>query len=72
MLFRSEGVVDWDRRSYSVKVSDSAVVGSFNAFEQDMTIWRGSLRDDCTAWDDEAFVNGYITAPAAPGGETTE
>ena len=55
-----------------MKVSDSAVVGSFNAFEQDMTIWRGSLRDDCTAWDDEAFVNGYITAPAAPGGETTE
>lgn len=70
--YLKEGVVYWDRRSFSVKVSDSAVVGSFNAFEQDMTIWRGSLRDDCTAWDDEAFVNGYITAPAAPGGETTE
>lgn len=61
-----------DLRQFSVKVSDSAVVGDFNAFERDMTIWRGSLRDDCTAWDDEAFVNGYITAPAAPDGEVTE
>ena len=57
-----EGVVYWDRQQFSVKVSDTAVVGDFNAFEQDMTIWRGSLRDDCTKWDDEAFVNGYITA----------
>lgn len=74
-----EGVVYWDRRQFSVKVSDSATVGDFNAFEQDMTIWRGSLRDDCTARDEEAFVNGYIT-PAAetkeeaakPGGQGTE
>ena len=57
-----EGVVYWDRRAFSVRVSDTAVVGDFNAFEQDMTIWRGSLRDDCTQRDDGAFVNGYITA----------
>lgn len=56
-----EGVVYWDRRVFSVKVSDTAVVGEFNAYEQDMTIWRGSLRDDCTVRDDGAFVNGYIT-----------
>lgn len=60
-----EGVVYWDRRVFSVKVSDTAAVGEFNAFEQDMTIWRGSLRDDCTTRDDGAFVNGYIT----PGGK---
>lgn len=63
-----EGVVYWDRRVFSVKVSDIAVVGEFNAFEQDMTIWRGSLRDDCTAWDDGAFVNGYITASGGAAG----
>lgn len=57
-----EGVVYWDRQAFSVKVSDTAVVGDFNAFEQDMTVWRGSLRDDCTQRDDEAFVNGYISA----------
>lgn len=64
-----EGVAYWDRRIFSVKVSDSAVVGEFSAFEQDMTIWRGSLRDDCTAWDDGAFVNGYIAASSVATGE---
>lgn len=62
------GVAYWDRRQFSVKVSDSAVVGDFNAFEQDMTIWKGTLRDDCTAWDDEAFVNGYISTAAETAG----
>ena len=65
-----EGVVYWDRRQFSVKVSDVAVVGDFNAFEQDMTIWRGSLRDDCTSWDDAAFVNGYISQAAEQTGGT--
>lgn len=59
-----EGVAYWDRRQFGVKVSDVAVVGDFNAFEQDMTIWRGSLRDDCTVRDEGAFVNGYITQTA--------
>lgn len=63
-----EGVVYWDRRVFSVKVSDTATVGDFNAFEQDMTIWRGSLRDDCTVRDDGAFVNGYITASGGVAG----
>lgn len=57
-----EGVVYWDRRAFSVKVFDQAAIGDFNAAEQDMTIWRGSLRDDCTLRDDGAFVNGYIAA----------
>ena len=59
-----EGVVYWDRQQFTVRVSDTAVAGELNAFEQDLTLWRGSLRDDCTAWDDEAFVNGYISAAA--------
>lgn len=56
----NEGVVYWDRRSFSVKLSDTASVGTLNAFEQDLILWRGSLRDDCTKWDEDAFVNGYI------------
>lgn len=67
-----EGVVYWDRRQFSVKVSDVAVVGDFNAFEQDMTIWRGSLRDDCTSWDDAAFVNGYIAQAAGKSASGTK
>lgn len=57
-----EGVVYWERQQFSLKVFDQATIGDFNAAEQDMTIWRGSLRDDCTQRDDEAFVNGYIAA----------
>lgn len=67
-----KGVVYWDRQQFSVKVSDTAVVGDFNAFEQDMTIWRGSLRDDCTARDDGAFVNGYIPAGSGASGGTQQ
>ena len=63
-----EGVVYWDRRSFSVKISDTASVGNLNAFEQDLILWRGSLRDDCTQWDDEAFVNGYIDTAAEAAG----
>lgn len=60
-----EGVVYWDRRSFSVKISDTASVGDLNAFEQDLILWRGSLRDDCTKWDEDAFVNGYIDTSKA-------
>ena len=62
-----EGVAYWDRQQFTVKVSDVAVVGELNAFEEDLTIWRGSLRDDCTRWDNDAFVNGYIDTAAAAG-----
>lgn len=59
------GVMYWDRQQFSVKVFDQAVVGTLNAAEQDLTLWKGSLRDDCTSWDDKAFVNGYIDTAAA-------
>lgn len=62
-----EGIAYWDRRQFTIKVSDVAAVGELNAFEQDLTIWRGSLRDDCTAWDNGAWVNGYIDTAAAAG-----
>lgn len=60
-----EGIVYWDRRQFSVKHSDVAVVGELNAFEQDLVLWRGSQRDDCTMRDDGAFVNGYIDLATA-------
>ncbi len=63
-----EGIAYWDRRQFAIKVSDVATVGELNAFEQDLTIWRGSLRDDCTAWDEKAWVNGYIDTAAGAGG----
>lgn len=58
------GVAYWDRQAFSVRVFETGVVGELNALEQDLTLWVGSLRDDCTAWDDEAFVNGCIDTAA--------
>ena len=60
----NEGVVYWDRRSFSVKLSDTASVGTLNAFEQDLILWRGSLRDVCSKWDEDACINGYIDTAA--------
>ncbi len=60
------GVRYFDRRSFSLKVNDSGVVGDLNALEQDLILWVGSMRDDCVVMDDAAFVNGYITASTDP------
>lgn len=59
-----EGIAYWDRRQITIKVTDVAVVGDLNAFEQDLTLWRGSVRDDCTIRDEKAFINGYIDTAA--------
>jgi HK97 family phage major capsid protein len=50
----------WDRQSMSIKASDVATIGSFNAYAMNMTLFRAILRDDYTAMDFDAFVNGYI------------
>lgn len=61
-----EGITYWDRQSMSVVSSDVAVVGNLNAFEQDLVLWKGSIRDDCTQRDKAAYINGYID-PTAGG-----
>lgn len=55
-----EGIVYWDRRQLTIVMSKTAVAGDFNAFEQDMTLWRGTLRDDCTERDKQAYVYGQV------------
>ena len=51
----------WDRQSMSIKASDVASIGGFNAYAMNMTLFRAILRDDYSAMDFDAFVNGYIT-----------
>lgn len=63
-----EGVFYWDRRQLTIKESDVAVAGELNAFEEDLTLWRASLRDDCTERDGEAWINGYLDISAKTGG----
>lgn len=55
------GIRKWDRQSMSIKASDVATIGDFNAYAMNMTLFRAILRDDYTAMDNDAYVNGYIT-----------
>lgn len=61
-----EGVVYWDREWMSIAESAIASIGDFNAFEQDLTLYRAIEREDVTLRDTEAFVYGYIQ-PAESG-----
>lgn len=44
-----------DRQQLSVMTSNTATIGTLNAFEQDLTIWRGILREDVVKRDSEAL-----------------
>ena len=51
----------YDRQHMSIKASDTAVIGNFNAFAQNMTLLRAIVRDDYRVKDADSIVNGYIT-----------
>lgn len=60
-----EAVALFDKQELSIKASDSAVVGSggsaINGFEDDITLFKGIVREDAVARDASAWVHGYIT-----------
>ena len=51
----------YDRQHMSIKASDVATIGSFNAFANNMTVLRAIVRDDYRVKDADSIVNGYIT-----------
>ena len=55
-----DGVAYWDRQQMNIKISDVAVIGELNAYEEDLTLYRAIEREDVTTLDAGAFVNGYI------------
>lgn len=55
-----EGIVFWDRELMNIKTSDVAVIGSLNAYEEDLMLFRAIEREDVTVRDSKAIVNGYI------------
>ena len=54
------GIKKFNRQSMSLKASDTAVIGDFNAFAMNMTLIRAILRDDYKMIDPDAFVFGFI------------
>lgn len=49
------------RQKKTIKASDVASIGGFNAFAQNMTLLRAIVRDDYRVKDADSIVNGYIT-----------
>lgn len=56
-----EFMKEFDRQQLSVMQSTTAAIGEFNAFEEDMTLFRGILRADFVVKDAKAIVRGEIT-----------
>lgn len=52
---------EFDRQTLTIKTSDVAVIGDFNAYEEDLTLWRGIMRADWRVKDDLAIVRGELT-----------
>lgn len=60
-----EAIKFFDRKQLTINTSNVAAIGELNAFEEDLTLFRGIEREDCQFKDKDAFVNGYIsTAPS--------
>ena len=60
-----EGIKFWARKKTTLTTSNTAVAGTLNAFEEDLTIFRAIEREDCKTKDDAAFVNGVLTITEA-------
>ena len=56
-----EFMKEFDRQQLSVVQSNTAAVTGFNAFEEDMTLFRGIMRADFVTKDEKAIVRGEIT-----------
>lgn len=50
-----DAITLFDRQQITINTSNVAVVGTLNAFEDDLTIWRGMLREDVTKVDSNAL-----------------
>ena len=54
----------FDRKQLTIVQSSTAAVTDFNAFEEDMTLFRGILREDFQVKDSKALVYGELTITA--------
>ena len=50
-----DAITLFDRQQITINTSNVAVVGTLNAFEDDLTIWRGMLREDVEQVDSNAL-----------------
>lgn len=55
-----EAVKFFDRKQTTIATSTTAAIGDFNAFEEDLTLYRAIEREDVKMKDKAAYVNGVI------------
>lgn len=67
-----QGIKRYNRKSMTLKASDVATLGSFNAFAMNMTLIRAILRDDYKELDAKAYFNGYIDTTVTNATEPAE
>lgn len=60
-----EAVTYWDRALTTITISSVASIGTLNAFEEDLTLYRAIEREDVTLKDSDAIVRGFITSTEA-------
>lgn len=60
-----EAVKYWDRALTTITISGVASIGTLNAFEEDLTLYRAIEREDVTLKDADSFVRGFITSTEA-------
>lgn len=66
-----EAVTFFDRRQLTIKASTEAAVGesdaALNAYEEDLTLFRATEREDCVLRDEAAYFKGLVEAGASGG-----
>lgn len=67
-----EAVKFFDRNQMSIMSSNIASIGTLNAYEMDMTLFRAIEREDCVMKDKAAFVYGEIDTAAMAAVKVTE
>lgn len=67
-----EAVKFFDRNQMNIMSSNIASIGTLNAYEMDMTLFRAIERGDCVMKDKAAFVYGEIDTAAMAAVKVTE
>ena len=66
-----EAVKFFDRNQMSIMSSNIASIGTLNAYEMDMTLFRAIEREDCVMKDKAAFVYGEVDTASMADAKAT-
>lgn len=60
-----DAVKMYDRQTTTIKASDTAATKTYNAFEDDLVLYRATEREDVKVVDSDAYVLGYYSTKEA-------